>query len=84
MKQSLIGVAFDICVHTRPGFLVDEVDDEPAQLRRVLDAVLRLAEDEAQQARLGAQALKQLHVEAFELRARLIAQRRPVVAVGQA
>ena len=42
--------------------VVDEVDDEPAQLRRVLDAVLRLAEDEAEQPRLGAEALQQLHV----------------------
>ena len=32
---------------------VDEVDDEPTQLRWVLDAVLRLAKDEAKESRLS-------------------------------
>ena len=45
LQQPLVGVALEVGVDRRPGLLVDQVDDQPAQLGRVLDPVLRLAED---------------------------------------
>jgi len=41
-----------------PLLLVDEVADEALELGRVLDAVLRLAEDEAEQPVLAAEMLQ--------------------------
>lgn len=46
-QQLLVRVALDVGAGLRSVLLVDQVDDEPAQLRRVLDAVLGLAEDGA-------------------------------------
>jgi hypothetical protein len=60
LEQTLIGVALDVGVEREPGLAVDQVDDQPAQRGRVLDPVLRLAEDDAQHPRpppeLGQQA----------------------------
>jgi hypothetical protein len=46
-EQFLVGVALDVGPGLRPVLLVDEVDDEPLELGRVLNAVLCLAEDRA-------------------------------------
>ena len=46
LEQSFVGVALHVGRHGRPVFLADQLDDEPAQLRRILDAVLRPFEDQ--------------------------------------
>ena len=47
-SRALVGVALHVGVDRGPRLLVDQVHDQPPQLGRVLDAVLRLAEDRAQ------------------------------------
>ena len=53
LEQPLVGVALDVGVERQPALAVDQVDDQPAQLGRVLDPVLRLAEDDAEHPRLA-------------------------------
>ena len=53
LEQPLVGVALDVGVEREPRLAVDQVDDQPPQLRRVLDLVLRLAEDDAEHPRLA-------------------------------
>ena len=55
-EQPLVGVALDVGVEHRPLLAVDQVDDQAAQLGRVLDLVLRLAEDHAEHAWLACPA----------------------------
>ena len=66
-EKLLVGVALDVGAGCGPVLLVDEVNDEPLQLRRVLDPVLRLTEDRAEGAGLPRQAEKDLGVRGFEL-----------------
>ena len=47
-QQALVGVALHVGIERHPLLAVDQVDDQPAQLGRVLDLVLRLAEDDAE------------------------------------
>ena len=49
LQEPFVSVAFYVGVERRPFFLVDQVSDQPAQLRRVLNFVLRLAKDDADQ-----------------------------------
>jgi len=84
LEQPLVGVAFDVGVERRPGLLVDEVDDQPAQLGGVLDLVLRLAEDDAQHPRLLAQRLQGVPVVRLQLVAVPPEERWPVEAGGDA
>ena len=81
LQQPLVGVALEVGVDRGPGLLVDEVDDEPAQLGRVLDAVLRLAEDRAERARLLAERLEDVPVVHLQLVAVAVEQRLPVEPV---
>jgi hypothetical protein len=53
-QQFLVGIALDVGAGLRPVLLVDEVDDEALELGRVLDAVLGLAEDRADDPRARA------------------------------
>jgi hypothetical protein len=55
LQQALVGVALHVGAHRRPVFGVDQVDDHASQLHRVLELVLRLAEDQRQRARLLAE-----------------------------
>ena len=61
--------------------LVDQVDDQPAQLRRVLDAVLRLAEDDAEHAVRSAERFS-MPVVHLEFVAVAFEQRGPVEALA--
>jgi len=45
-QKPLIGVALHIGREARPLFLVDQLDDQPPQLGRVLDFVLRFTEND--------------------------------------
>jgi hypothetical protein len=51
LEQPLVGVPLYIRVEREPRLAVDQVDDEPSQLRGILDPVLRLAEDDAEHPR---------------------------------
>ena len=62
LQQALVGVALHVGVDRQPVLLVDQVDDQPPQLGRVLDLVLRLAEDQAEHALLLAQFLERVAV----------------------
>lgn len=68
-EQALVGVALDVAGHGRPVFLVDEIDDELAQLGRVLDLVLGLAKNEPEHAGLVTQLAQGGPVVLFELEA---------------
>ncbi len=62
LQQPFVRIAFDVSVETRPTLPIDQIDDEAAQLGRVLDLVLRLAEDDPQHPRLPAQRFQDVPV----------------------
>lgn len=62
LQQTLVGVALNIGVEARPLLLVDEVDDEPTQLRWVLDFVLRLFENQPEHAAAAAEGFQRVTV----------------------
>jgi hypothetical protein len=66
-QQFLVRVTLDVDAGRRPVLLADQVDDEPLELGRVLHLVLRLAEDDAEDALLPAQPREDLAVEDLEL-----------------
>ena len=82
LQQALVSVALHVGGERRPLLLVDQVHDEPAQLGRVLDFVLRLAENDAQHARPLAEFLQRMAVMNLHLVAILRQQRRPVRPFG--
>ena len=51
-EELLVGVALEVGPGGRPLLFVDQVDDEAFEFRGVLDAVLGLAEDDSEGARL--------------------------------
>ena len=67
LEQALVGVALDVGGHRRPVLLADQLDDELAQLRRVLDLVLGLLEDQPEHAALLAQLAQRLAVVLLQL-----------------
>ena len=81
-EQAFVSVALDVSFERRPLLSVDEIGDEAAQLRRILDLVLRLAEDDAEHSRLLAEVLQRLPVQHFQGIAVLREQRRPVISGG--
>jgi hypothetical protein len=80
-EQALVGVALHIGVEHRPRFLVNEVDDEAAELGRVLDLVLRLAEDGAEHPGLLSQRFENVTVVRLQLIDILGEKTRPIVAL---
>jgi hypothetical protein len=62
LQQPLVRVSLNIRVEARPVLLVDQVRHEPPELRRILDLVGGLLEDEAQHAALSAQRLERVPV----------------------
>ena len=62
LQEPFVSVAFHVGVERRPFFLVDQVSDQPAQLRRVLDFVLRLAKDDADQSRFFAEFFERVAI----------------------
>ena len=73
-QQAFVGIALHVGAHRHPGFLVDEIDDQAPQLGRVLELVLRLVEDQPEQALLVAQRLKRVAVVIEQLVAILVQQ----------
>ncbi len=66
-EQFLVGIALDVGPGLRPVLLVDEVDDEPLELGRVLNAVLCLAENRADHPRLAREPVEDPRVLQLEL-----------------
>src|SRR5690242_21635104 len=52
LQQAFIRVALHVRAHHRPVFFVDQIDDQPTQLGRILELVLGFVEDQAEQALL--------------------------------
>ena len=82
LEQALVGVALHVGVEGHPLLVADQVLDQPLELGRVLDAVLRLAEHDAQQVVGAAEVVEDGDVVRFERLALQVEQRRPVVALG--
>jgi hypothetical protein len=78
-EQALVGVAFDIGIQAGPLLAVDQVGDQPAQFRRVLDLVLGFAEDDAQHPLLTTERLERVAVLDLQLVAIALEQLRPGV-----
>jgi len=68
-EQAFVDVALDVGAERAPGLLVDEIDDEAAQVGGVLDLVLGFAEDDAEDARLFAEIFEGVAVVSFERQA---------------
>ena len=66
LQESFVSVAFHVGVKRRPFFLVDQVSNQPAQLRRVLDFVLRLSKDDADQSRFFAELFERVAIMNFQ------------------
>ena len=81
-EQTFVDVALDVGAERAPGLLVDEVDDEAAQVGGVLDLVLGFAEDDAEDARLFAEIFEGVAVVSFERQAVELDEAGPVVIVG--
>ena len=62
LQQPLVGIALHVGAHHRPIFLVDQVHQQAEQLGRVLELVLGLVEDQAEQALLLAQRIQGMAV----------------------
>ena len=82
LQQALIGIALHVDAHRGPVFLVDQIDDHPPQLARVLELVLRLVEDERERAFLVAQRFERVAVVVEQLIAVAREQRGPGVLRG--
>ena len=83
LQQALVDVALDVGAQRRPVLLVDQIDDQPPQLGRVLDLVLRLAEDERRACPSRCPALRARGGSGrIELGAVASEQRRPGVSAG--
>ena len=82
LQEAFVGVALHGGAHRRPVFGVDQVDDHAPQLGRVLELVLRLAEDQRQRARLPAQLFQRVAVVVEQRIAILGQQRGPGVDGG--
>ncbi len=67
LQQPLVSVTLHVGGETGPLFLVNQVNDEPAELGRVLDFVLRLAENDAEHPRPFAEFLQCMAVMNFKI-----------------
>jgi hypothetical protein len=67
LEQVPVGVALDVGAQRRPVLPVDQVGDESLELRRVLDAVLRLAEDRTQYPGAPAQPLEDVPLRGLQV-----------------
>ena len=81
-EEAFVGVAVDVGARLRPVLLADEIDDEAAQLRGVGDAVLRLAEDGADDALFACEAVEDARVLEFEIVAGGLHESIPRVLLG--
>jgi hypothetical protein len=83
LQQAFVGIALHVGGQAGPLLLVDQVHDQPPQLGRVLDLVLRLAEDDAQHARPLAEFLQRVAVMRFQFVAVQLEQSRPAITPSE-
>jgi hypothetical protein len=81
-KQTLVDIALDVGAKCAPRFLIDEIDDEAAQVSGVLDLVLGFAENDAEDARLFAEIFQCVAVMSFERQAVQFDEAGSVVVFG--
>ena len=81
LKQALVDRAFDVDALFEPAFAVDQADD-PLELGRVLDFVLRFEEDGADHAGLARQLVEYLGVALGQFLALQIAKPAPLAILG--
>ena len=67
LQQPLVGVALHVRRHRRPVLAADQLDDQPPQLSRVLNPVLRLLEDQPEHPALPAELVQRLAVVPVQL-----------------
>ncbi len=77
LQKPFVGVAFDVGIEGRPFFLVDQVSDQAAQLRRVLDFALRLAKDDADQSWFFAEFFERMTIMNLQFISVALQQLRP-------
>ncbi len=78
LQQAFVDFALDVDVQSHPGLFVDQ-GDQALELGRVLDAVLRLAEDDPQHAAAFAERSQRFAVVDFQIAAIPVLERRPGV-----
>src|ERR1017187_2066667 len=81
-EQAFVDVAFHVGAESAPGFLIDEIDDQPAQVGGILDLVLSFPEDDAEDARLLAEIFERVAVVPLERQPVQFDQAGPVVIFG--
>jgi hypothetical protein len=59
-EETFVDVTLDVGAERAPRFLIDEIDDEAAQMGGVLDLVLGFPEDDAEDARLFAEIFESI------------------------
>ena len=74
-QQTFVGVALDVGGEAGPLFLVDQVHDKSAELGRVPDLVLDLAENQTQHSRSLAEFSQGVTIMSFQLVALQLQQR---------
>ena len=81
-EEAFVDVALDVGAQRAPGFLIDEIDDEAAQVGGVLDLVLGFAENDAEDARFLAEVFEGVAVMLLERQAVHFHEAGPVVVIG--
>jgi len=81
-EEAFVDIALDVGAEGAPGFLVDEIDDEAAQVGGILDFVLGFAENDAEKARLFAEIFQGVAVMSFERQAVQFDEAGSVVVFG--
>jgi hypothetical protein len=82
LEETFVGVTFHVGGEAGPLLLVDEINDEAAELGRVLDFVLGFAEDGAEHAATFAEFFESVAVMGFEIVAVELHEGGPAEAFG--
>ena len=83
LQQAFVDIPFHVRTHGGPLGAVHHID-QPVELGRILDFVLRFGEYLAEHTFLGAQRTQQLHIQNFEFGTFLVFQTLPAVLLGNA
>ncbi len=81
-EEAFVDIALYVGAERAPRFLTDEIDDEAAQMGGVLDLVLGLPEDDAEDTWLFAEVFEGVAVVSFERQAVHFHEAGPVVFFG--
>ena len=67
LKEAFVGISLDIDLEARPLLLVDQINDQAAELGRILDLVLSLAENDSEHPRTLAEFLQRMPVVCLQI-----------------